>query len=155
MNGSGAGSRSALDRRRGGVLLAVGGVGLARTFTPFPEIPDDALVEVRLTATFGLHVAAGCHEVSDLVPSGLAPIEHYQDWPYSDPPAPSFVWPYRIEGQGVSFCVGPSTKSRTVNMRYFARIVTAGTYTWEPAVIQSALAAESINLTTSREVTIR
>lgn len=88
-------------------------------------------------------------------PSGLAPMEHYQDWSYSDSPAPSYVSPYAIEGQRVSFCVGPSTKSRTVKMRYFARIVTVGTFTWEPAVIQSATAAESINLTTSREVTIR
>jgi hypothetical protein len=40
-------------------------------------------------------------------------------------------------------------------MRYFARIVTPGTYTWEPAAIQSALAPESINLTTALQVTIR
>jgi hypothetical protein len=40
-------------------------------------------------------------------------------------------------------------------MRYFARIVTAGTYTWEPAVIQSATAAESLSLTTSGTLTIR
>jgi hypothetical protein len=98
---------------------------------------------------------AGCHEVTDLVPSGLAPMEYYQDWSYSDSPAPSYVSPHRIEGQRVSFCVAPSETSRTVKMRYFARIVTAGTYTWEPAIIQSAMAAESINLTTSRELTIR
>ncbi len=132
-------------------------LGLARTFTPFPEIPDDAMVEVRLTATFGPQLVAGCYEVSDLVPSGLAPLERYQAWPSSgsESPGTSWVSPYRIEGQRVSFCVGPSVKSRTVKMRYFARIVTPGTYTWEPAVIQSALAAESINLTSSRQVTIR
>ena len=128
---------------------------LARTYTPFPSIPDDAMVEVRLTATFGPQVVAGCHEVSDLAPSGLAPMEYYQAWAYSDSPAPSYVSPYAIDGQRVSFCVGPSKESRTVKMRYFARIVTAGTYTWESAVIQSAMAAESINLTTSRVLTIR
>jgi hypothetical protein len=128
---------------------------LVRTYTPFPTIPGDAMVEVRLTATFGPQVVAGCHEVTDLVPSGLAPMEYYQDWSYSDSPAPSYVSPHRIEGQRVSFCVAPSETSRTVKMRYFARIVTAGTYTWEPAIIQSAMAAESINLTTSRELTIR
>jgi hypothetical protein len=129
---------------------------LVRTYTPFPTVPGDAMVEVRLTATFGPQVVSGCYEVSDLVPSGLAPMDYYRDW-YSDSnaPAPSYVSPHRIEGQRVSFCVGPSTTSRTVNMRYFARIVTAGTYTWEPAVIQSTRAAESINLTTSRELTIR
>jgi hypothetical protein len=129
---------------------------LVRTYTPSPTIPGDAMVEVRLTATFGPQVVAGCYEVSDLVPSGLVPMDYYRDW-YSDSNAPSasYISPHRIEGQRVSFCVGPSTESRTVNMRYFARIVTAGTYTWEPAVIQSARAAESINLTTSRELTIR
>ncbi len=137
---------------------------LVRTYLPFPTVPGDAMVEVRLTATFGPQVVAGCYEVTDLVPSGLVPMDYYRDW-YSDSSAPttSYISPHRIEGQRVSFCVWPSTKDRTqaetalptVNMRYFARIVTAGTYTWEPAVIQSAMAAESINLTTSRELTIR
>jgi hypothetical protein len=125
---------------------------LARTFTPFPEIPGDAMVEIRLTATFGPHVVGGCHEVSDLVPSGLVPMEHYQGGAVSNSDPAWYDSPYAIEGQRVSFCVGPSG---TVKMHYFARIVTAGTYTWEPAVIQSAMAAESINLTTSRELTIR
>ena len=128
---------------------------LVRTYTPSPTIPDDAMVEVRLTATFGPQVVAGCYEVSDLAPSGLAPMEYYQAWSSPDSPAASYVPPYAIEGQRVSFCVGPSKTARTVKMRYFARIVTAGTYTWEPAVIRSAMAAESINRTTSREVTIR
>ncbi len=113
------------------------------------------MVEVRLTATFGPQVVAGCHEVSDLAPSGLAPMEYYQRWSYEDTSAPSFVSPYAIDGQRVSFCVGPSKESRTVKMRYFARIVTAGTYTWESAVIQSVTAPESINLTTSHELTIQ
>ena len=137
---------------------------LVRTYTPFPTIPNDEMVEVRLTATFGPQVVAGCYEVTDLVPSGLVPMDYYRDW-YSDSNAPttSYISPHRIEGQRVSFCVWPSTKDRTqaetasptVNMRYFARIVTAGTYTWEPAIIQSAMAAESINLTASRQLTIR
>ena len=67
---------------------------LARTYTPFPTIPDDAMVEVRLTATFGPQVVAGCHEVSDLAPSGLAPMEYYQRWSYDDTSAPSFISPY-------------------------------------------------------------
>ena len=128
---------------------------LVRTYTPFPTIPDDAMVEVRLTATFGPQVVAGCYEVSDLAPSGLVPMAYYQDWSSYDASAPLYLSPYAIQGQRVSFCVGPSIESRMVKMRYFARIVTAGTYTWEPAIIQSAMAAESIDLTNSGEVTIR
>jgi uncharacterized protein YfaS (alpha-2-macroglobulin family) len=128
---------------------------LARTYTPNPTIPADAMVEVRLTATFGPQVVGGCHEVKDLVPSGLAPIERYQAWPDEGSATSGWIYPYRIEGQRVSFCAGPSKESRTAKMRYFARIVTPGTYSWEPAVIQSATAPESINLTTARQVTIR
>jgi len=56
-------------------------------------------------------------------------------------PAPALT-PVRARGRGPS---GPVALG----------LVTAGTYTWEPAVIQSAMAAESINLTSSGEVTIR
>jgi hypothetical protein len=38
---------------------------LVRTYTPSPTIPGDAMVEVRLTATFGPQVVAGCDRVPD------------------------------------------------------------------------------------------
>jgi hypothetical protein len=127
---------------------------LARTYTPYPSVPGDAMVEVRLTATMGPGAVAGCYVVTDLVPSGLAPLMLEQQWGYGDPEPDRYVLPYDIDGHRVSFCASPSPTSRTVKMRYFARVVTIGTYTWESAVIQSAGAPESINLTNGRRIDI-
>lgn len=130
---------------------------ITRTVLPVGDIPSTSLVEVRLTATFGSQVVSGCYAVTDLVPSGMAPVAHLQGSQGNDSsdPANQFVMPFDIEAQRVSFCVGPTTSERSVKMRYFARIVSPGEYVWEPAVIQSTSAAESLNLTAGRRVTIR
>ncbi len=127
---------------------------LARTYTPYPSVPGDAMVEVRLTATLGPGAVGGCYVVTDLVPSGLAPLNLEQQWGYGDPEPDRYVLPYDIDGQRVCFCASPSPTSRTVKMRYFARVVTSGAYTWESAVIQSAAASGSINLTNGRQIDI-
>ena len=110
-----------------------------------------SFVEVRLTADFGPKVVSGCYAVVDLVPSGLVPVA----WAYgSRDEADRFASPFDIEAQRVSFCVAPTANKRTVEMHYFARVVSPGEYVWEPAVIQSGQAAESINVTDMRRVTI-
>jgi hypothetical protein len=132
-------------------------VAITRTVLPAGDIPSTTFVEVRLTATFGPQVVTGCYVVTDLVPSGLAPVTRLQipagEDPAGDPGR--FVTPWEIEAQRVSFCVGREKSKRSVEMRYFARIVSPGEYLWEPAVIQSTAAAESINFTSVRRITIR
>jgi hypothetical protein len=94
--------------------------------------------------------------VSDLLPSGLKPITRLYQW--ATPEYPQGItghvdYPYAIEGQRVSFCVyGGNLQPPLV---YYARVIGKGTYTAEPAVIQSQKAAESINLTGSLPVEIR
>ncbi|MEA2610223.1 MAG: alpha-2-macroglobulin, partial [Chloroflexota bacterium] len=127
---------------------------ITRTVLPEGVVPSTSLVEVRLTATFGSQVVSGCYAVTDLVPSGMAPLAGVQGPPDADP-ANQFVTPFDIEAQRVSFCVAPNKSERSVKMRYFARIVGPGEYAWEPAVIQSTAAAESLNLTAERRITIR
>jgi uncharacterized protein YfaS (alpha-2-macroglobulin family) len=127
---------------------------ITRTVLPEGVVPSTSLVEVRLTATFGSQVVSGCYAVTDLVPSGMAPLAGVQGPPDADP-ANQFVTPFDIEAQRVSFCVAPNKSERSVKMRYFARIVGPGKYAWEPAVIQSTAAAESLNLTAERRITIR
>jgi hypothetical protein len=39
-------------------------------------------------------------------------------------------------------------------MRYFARVISPGDYVWEPTLIQSGSANESINLTDASRMTI-
>ena len=74
--------------------------------------------------------------------------------PAGDDPS-RFETPWEIEAQQVSFCVGPTPEKRRVEMRYFARVVSPGEYVWEPAVIQSTAATESINVTGVRRITVR
>ena len=126
---------------------------ITRTVLPAGDIPSTTFVEVRLTATFGSQVVSGYYEVTDLVPSGLAPVTRLQIPPGDDPSR--FEGPWDIEAQRVSFWVVPTALKRSVEMRYFARVVSPGEYAWEPAVIQSTAAAESINLTAMRRITVR
>jgi uncharacterized protein YfaS (alpha-2-macroglobulin family) len=52
------------------------------------------------------------------------------------------VLPWRVVGQRVDFCVSPDSKVPTQTLRYLARVVTSGTYRWEPAVLQSSIVPE-------------
>ena len=126
---------------------------VTRTVLPSGVISDGTVVEVRLTATFGPQVIAGCFVVTDLVPSGMAPIAHVQGWWESEGPV-DFISPFEVQAQRVSFCAVPP-KTGSIQMRYFARVVSPGEYVWEPAIIQSAVAAESLNYITEHRVTIR
>jgi hypothetical protein len=107
---------------------------LARTVAPTGPIPSDRLVEVTLRATFGPQAVNGCYSVVDVLPSGLAPVGE--------------------ESQRVAFCLSPGS-DRTDSVTYRARVVTPGTYTWEPAILQSARAAESLALTPTTQLEIR
>ena len=107
---------------------------LARTVSPAGPIPSDRLVEVTLRATFGPQAVDGCYSVVDVLPSGLAPVGE--------------------ESQRVAFCLSPGS-DRTDSVTYRARVVTPGTYTWEPAILQSARASESLALTSTTQLEIR
>lgn len=125
---------------------------LTRSVTPSGTIPTDAFVTVDLTARFSwLAVETGCYEVLDLVPSGLAPVARTDDW-VSDEGV--FV-PYSIVGQRVAFCVlNDRLTGNIARMRYLARIVTPGTYSWEPAQISLSGAPESVGLVPPSSITI-
>jgi hypothetical protein len=107
---------------------------LTRTVSPAGPVPSGRLVEVTLRATFGPQAVDGCYSVVDVLPSGLAPVGE--------------------ESQRVAFCLSPGS-DRTDSVTYRARVVTAGTYTWEPAILQSARASESLALTPTTQLEIR
>ena len=112
-------------------------VTIKRTVTPAGNAPDDRLVRVRIEVTFGRAATGGCYRLTDLLPSGLAPLVAGRDW-YGD-----YVgrnghlslrerWPARLVVRvrlGYARVYG-----------YAARVVSPGTYRWEPAVIQSEVA---------------
>ena len=110
---------------------------------------EGELVQVFLSAEFGAQALDGCYQLTDLLPSGLRPVTR----PYSWGLPPGVNYPYRIDGQRVSFCmsVDPSNQGAS----YWARVVSTGEYTAEPALIQSMQSAQSINFTAPDRVNIR
>ena len=84
---------------------------------------------------------AGTSSIS--CPSGLAPISPYRGYDDEDEyeeGGSGTQGPDRVDGQRVEFTVWRDPDRGTPMLRYVARVVTPGTYAWEPAVIQSTVA---------------
>ena len=136
-------------------------VTISRTVKPSATIASADLITVDLTVTFGPQAATGCHQVTELVPSGLTPVGLLAAW--IDPgtenagsvPADGVVSPYDQSGARVFFCAEPTAKLRTVPLRYYARVVTPGTYAWEPAIAESRSQEGHAALTSAGEIVIR
>jgi len=118
-----------------------------RTVGPTGTIPVDGLVTVEFIVRLGADADHGCWQVTDLVPSGLAPVwagsSWYRghEWDEEDGSsiADSVISPWNVAGQRVDFCVSPDPKQPTQHLRYVARVVSPGTYRWESPVIQSSI----------------
>ncbi len=129
-------------------------MSVVRTVTPAADAPDTQLIYVTLKVTFGAQAPNGCYRLTDLLPSGLAPVAASAGWPaFREEGAPLVYWPYEIEGQRVSWCTSPQDESHTY--AYWARTVSPGTYRWEPAVVQSEVAPTLGSSTPATTYTIR
>lgn len=117
---------------------------LTRTIPAMP-IAADRIVEVNLTATFADTAPDGCYDVTEQVPSGLAPLEGWWGQTTDDT---TVTWPSRVAGQEVRFCAwnDPET-GRTARLRYLARVVNEGAFAWEPAVMQLPAAPDLLAIT--------
>ncbi len=119
---------------------------------PTGAVSADRIVVVDLTATFANDAPAGCYDVTELVPSGLAPL---QDGFWEDS-EPDVVWPTSVVGQEVRFCAHNDAKTgHSARMRYRARVVNEGSFSWEPAIMQLPGAPELIALTPAGAVTVQ
>jgi len=108
------------------------------------------LIRVSLPVSRTAISQDGCYQVSDLLPSGLRPITSV----YSFGLSTSDVWyPYEINGQKISFCVGKENTSNTIN--YYARVVSSGDFRAESALIQSLISPSIFNLSPSGSVSIK
>jgi hypothetical protein len=115
-------------------LAPADGVSVQRTITPAGSIAETDVVVVTLDVTVPYGAGDGCWSLVELAPSGLAPV----DPSGMDRSVESdIVLPVAVDGQRVTFCVGPDPKRTDFRLRWAARVVTPGTYTWEPAVLQS------------------
>jgi hypothetical protein len=114
-------------------------------------LPSDRIVEVNLTATFGERALDGCYDVTEVVPSGLAPLPIGR----GETDEQGITWPFSVVGQEVRFCASNDpTTGRSSKLRYIARVVSEGTFSWEPAVMQLASAPELLAMTPGTRVTI-
>jgi hypothetical protein len=120
---------------------------------PPVSIQEGQLVRVVLGYELASQAVDGCYQVLDLLPSGLKPVTR----PAArglDESDENIAFPYDVSGQRVSFCVSKSDEPRKP-LVYYARVLGLGRYTAEPALIQSMLAPQSVNLSAPSEVTIR
>jgi hypothetical protein len=134
-------------------------ITISRSVRPVGTVGSADLVKVELTVTFGLQAAAGCHQVTELVPSGLTPVGSLASWvdPDSEEPIPAngATMPYDQTGPRVFFCADPSSPTSSHLLRYYARVVTPGTYAWEPAIAESRSQDGRASLTAPSTVVIR
>jgi hypothetical protein len=135
---------------------------LKRTVLPASPVAANSLVHVRLNLRVQGPGRTGAVEVTDLVPSGLAVLggpegEDRECGRYA-------VSPARIEGQRVTFVVtfdaSPGDEMRpvvpgTFCLRYLARVVTAGTYAWQPAAARQATSPGLVAVTSTGTVELR
>ena len=133
-------------------------VTISRSVQPGPAVTVADLVVVELHMTFGAQAATGCRQVTELVPSGLAPVGPGSRW--ADPEAeggydPSIVLPYDQSGSRVRFCVTYDGKLADYTLRYVARVVTTGTYAWEPAIVQPETGDAIVGVVPASSITIR
>jgi alpha-2-macroglobulin len=130
-------------------------ITIRRSRTPAAVVRTSDLVRIDLTVRFGPKAPVGCHQVTDLVPSGLIPMGPMTSW-YADEGDVSrggVSSPFAVVGQRVMFCAEPTKKQRTLVLRYYARVITPGRYVWEPAIVESRTSPDRAAMT--KEVAIR
>jgi len=137
-------------------------VRLERTAVPGSPLPRNAVVQVRLQATFSPLALDRCYWVTDIVPSGLVATDRWLGHGTGEYDSEA-IGPWWVDGNRVSFCAYPPRNTasgavvdgRTVRMAYWARVVTPGTYRWEPAFIHAAGAPNHGTLVPEVTVSIR
>ncbi len=134
-------------------------LGVVRTVPQSGALEAGAVVRVTFGLTFPRATPAGCYRLTETVPSGLVPLPA-SDWRYwiAETEEDGYgevvrvAWPYQVQGQRVEWCVSPGD---AYPPGYLARVVSRGTFTWEPAILQPAFAAERMALTPPSGVTVR
>ncbi|MBI2780262.1 MAG: Ig-like domain-containing protein [Chloroflexi bacterium] len=126
---------------------------IALTRTAPAAVPTDRLVTVDLQTTFNASALdSGCYSVVEQVPSGLVPLAGM----VAHETNTSIIWPSEVVGQQVTFCVPHDrvNNATSANLRYLARVVSAGTFTWEPALMTIEGVPEVVTVTDATSVRI-
>jgi alpha-2-macroglobulin len=132
-------------------------VKIERTVSPSGTVNGSDLVVVDLRVSFGPNAAKGCHRVTELVPSGLVPVGILRALvdPETGEPVTGITYPDEQAGQRVVFCAEFDPARPIVQLRYVARVITVGTYEWEPTIVESRSGPDRAAIVPAREITIR
>jgi hypothetical protein len=131
-------------------------VSIGRAATPGGVIPRTSLVRVQVHVAFATNAAPGAYRIVELVPSGLAPIDPNRTWEdEAEEAEASCHLPHRVDGQQLEFSVSPDPRQPQPTLCYLARVVTPGTYAWEPATISHVANPATWAATESATLTIR
>lgn len=142
-----------------------GDLALTRTVSPASPIAPNSLVRVSLDLLVAGPGRSGTVEVVDIVPSGLAALDGGQSGRTGC--GQYDVGPARVEGQRVVFVVsfrgvaeGDDGETHAVVpgtfcLGYLARVVTAGTYAWQPAVARQIASPGLVAVTPAGVVELR
>ncbi len=145
--------------------LPDGDLALTRTISPASPIAPNSVVSVSLDLRVEGPGRNGTVEVVDIVPSGLAALDGGQSGRTGC--GAYDVGPARVEGQRVLFVVSFQDVARNENgesyvvipgtfcLGYLARVVTAGTYVWQPAVARQATSPGLVATTPAATVELR
>ncbi len=117
-------------------LAAPNGITFTRDVSPAGVIPGDRTVVVTFHVSIPPTLRASGWRIVDVAPSGLAPVLYCGAW--ADPQQPAgVISPDSIDGQRVELMVGWDPRRSEYWARYVAHVVSPGSYTWEPSVLQS------------------
>lgn len=119
------------------------------------QFREDDIVEVRISADIDSSLRSGLYTVTDLLPSGLIPSQGRLE---TRPGGTSdrYIYPYMVDKQQIQFRTYSSKKysGKVKSYVYYARVSTPGTYTAEPAIIQSVNNPEHTASTQSQTITV-
>ena len=122
---------------------------------PTTQFKENDLVEVDLKFNYGSDNNNQYFQITDLLPSGMAPLSNPRAYGATDYSC-AYVPPFNSENQSVKFMIYASNwYSCNREIKYFARVKNKGNYLAEPAVMQSILTPSRINFSAPETIVIK
>lgn len=111
------------------------------------------IIEVRLYPSFGNNAIIGNYQITDFLPSGLAPVTKlYRGYGYDC----NYWYPYNTDGQKVKYSIHKNWRTSYCGgdyIKYYARVKNRGEFKAEPATIQSFINPSYINFSNEETIT--
>lgn len=112
------------------------------------------IIEVRLYVSFNSKAITGSYQITDFLPSGMAPVTKLYRGYGNDC---HYWYPYNTDGQKVKYNISKNWRDSYCGgdyIRYFVRVKNRGEFKAEPAMIQSFINPAYINFSNEETVTI-